>query len=90
MRIMGLTMPIEAVGFAFMHGLPGAGEARRVMIVSITGTQWLVRLPLAWLVGLFLGFGLLGVWLLQGGGRALQSFLFAEMWRGRKWRHIEV
>lgn len=89
MRIMGLTMPIEAVGFAFMHGLLGAGDAKRVMMVSI-GTQWLVFLPLAYLVGPVLGFGLLGVWLLQGGSRALQSFLFTEMWRGRKWQHIEV
>ena len=89
MRIMGLTMPIEAVGFAFMHGLLGAGDAKRVMMVSI-GTQWLVFLPLAYLVGPTLGFGLLGVWLLQGGSRTLQSFLFTEMWRGRKWQHIEV
>jgi putative MATE family efflux protein len=89
MRIMGLTMPIEAISFAFMHGLLGAGDAKRVMLVSI-GTQWLVFLPLAYLVGPFLGFGLLGVWLLQGGSRALQSFLFTEMWRGRKWQHIKV
>ncbi|MDA0679155.1 MAG: MATE family efflux transporter [Proteobacteria bacterium] len=89
MRVMGLTMPIEALSFAFMHGLLGAGDARRVMLVSI-GTQWLVFLPLAYLVGPFLGFGLLGVWILQGGSRALNSFLFIEMWRGRKWQHISV
>lgn len=89
MRVMGLTMPIEALSFAFMHGLLGAGDARRVMMVSI-GTQWLVFLPLAYLVGPFLGFGLLGVWVLQGGSRALNSFLFIEMWRGRKWQHISV
>ncbi len=89
MRVMGLTMPIEAISFAFMHGLLGAGDARRVMMVSI-GTQWLVFLPLAYLVGPFMGFGLLGVWILQGGSRALNSFLFVEMWRGRKWQHISV
>ena len=89
MRIMGLTMPLEAIIFAFMHGLLGAGDAKRVMLVSI-GTQWLIFLPLAYLVGPFLGFGLLGVWLLQGGSRALQSFLYTEMWRGRKWQHISV
>jgi putative MATE family efflux protein len=89
MRVMGLTMPIEAVTFAFMHGLLGAGDAKRVMMVSI-GTQWLIFLPLAYLVGPFLGFGLLGVWLLQGGSRALQAFLYTRMWRGRKWQHIEV
>ncbi len=89
MRIMGLTMPVEAVGFAFMHGLLGAGDAKRVMMISV-GTQWLIFLPLAYLVGPALGFGLLGVWLLQGGSRTLQSYLFVRMWRGRKWQHIDV
>ena len=89
MRVMGLTMPLEAFVFSFMHGLLGAGDAKRVMVVSI-GTQWLIFLPLAYLVGPVLGFGLLGVWLLQGGHRALLSILYTSLWRGRKWQHIEV
>ena len=89
MRIMGLTMPIEAIGFAFMHGMLGAGDARRVMMVSV-GTQWLLFLPLAFVIGPVLGFGLLGVWLWQGITRTLQSWLFFSMWRGRKWQRIEV
>ena len=89
MRIMGLTMPIEAIGFAFMHGLLGAGDARRVMFVSI-GTQWLLFLPLAFVIGPLLGYGLLGVWLWQGVTRAIQSTLFFTMWKSRKWQHIEV
>ena len=89
MRIMGLTMPIEAIGFAFMHGMLGAGDARRVMMVSI-GTQWLLFLPLAFVIGPVMGYGLLGVWLWQGTTRTLQSWLFMTMWRGRKWQQIEV
>jgi Na+-driven multidrug efflux pump len=89
MRIMGLTMPIEAIGFAFMHGLLGAGDARRFMYVSV-GIQWLLFLPLAFVIGPVLGYGLLGVWLWQGIARALQSWLFLSMWRGRKWQQIEV
>lgn len=89
MRIMGLTMPIEAIGFAFMHGLLGAGDARRVMYISI-GTQWLLFLPLAFVIGPVLGYGLLGVWLWQGVTRALQSCLFFSKWRGRKWQQITV
>ena len=89
MRIMGLTMPIEAVGFAFMHGLLGAGDARRVMIISI-GTQWLLFLPLAFVIGPVLGYGLLGVWLWQGATRTVQSWLFFTKWRGRKWQQIAV
>lgn len=89
MRIMGLTMPIEAIGFAFMHGMLGAGDARRVMFISI-GTQWLLFLPLAFVLGPVLGYGLISVWVWQGVTRALQSWLFFTMWRGRKWQHIEV
>jgi len=89
MRIMGLTMPIEAIGFAFMHGMLGAGDAKRVMFVSI-GIQWLLFLPLAFIIGPIMGYGLLGVWLWQGISRTIQSALFLSMWRGRKWQQIEV
>jgi MATE family multidrug resistance protein len=89
MRLMGLTLPIEAVGFAFMHGMLGAGDARRVMLVSI-GTQWLLFLPLAFVIGPVLGYGLIGVWVWQGVTRATQSWLFLSMWRGRGWQKIEV
>ena len=89
MRIVGLTMAIEAMSFAFMHALLGAGDARRVMMVSV-GSQWLILLPLAYIVGPILGFGLLGVWLVQGASRSLNALLFVLMWRGRHWQRIVV
>lgn len=84
---MGLTIPVEAFGFAFMNGLLGAGDARRVMFVSI-GAQWLLFLPAAYLVGPLLGFGLTGVWICQGVSRIAQTWIYIAMWRGRKWQHI--
>lgn len=89
MRLVGLTMPIEALGFVFMHGLLGAGDAKSAMFVSV-GVQWLLFLPLAYFVGPVLGFGLLAVWLLLGVTRALQSTMFLLRWRSRRWQHIEV
>ena len=89
MRLVGLTMPIEAFGFAFMHGLLGAGDARRVMIVSVA-TQWLLFIPLAYLMGPVLGHGLLAVWVLQGGSRALQASIFFALWQGRGWQRLDV
>jgi len=59
------------------------------MVVSI-GFQWLLFLPLAYLIGPVLGFGLLGIWLLQGGSRALQSITFLLSWKSRTWQHIRV
>ncbi len=89
MRLVGLTMPIEAIGFAFMHGLLGAGDAKGVMYVSVS-VQWLLLLPLAYLVGPVLGFGLLGVWILQGGTRSIQAAIFLLKWKKRQWQHITV
>lgn len=89
MRITGLTMPIEALGFAFMHGLLGAGDAKRVMLVSI-GTQWLLLLPAAYFVGPVLGFGLFTIWILQGIARSLQSLIFVASWQGRSWQKLSV
>lgn len=45
-------------------------------------------LPLAFLVGPSLGLGLFAIWLVQGGGRSLQSFIFLSKWRGRRWQSI--
>jgi MATE family multidrug resistance protein len=89
MRLVGLTMPIEALGFAFMHGLLGAGAAKQVMIVSIA-TQWFLMLPLAYAIGPVLGYGLLAIWIVQGLSRSLQSCIFVWLWRGRAWQSIAV
>lgn len=89
MRLIGLTMPVEAMVFVFMHALLGAGDARRVMLVGI-GSQWLLFLPLAYFFGPVLGFGLFTIWLLQGGSRALSAFMYVTMWRGRHWQRIVV
>ena len=89
MRLVGFTMPIEAMTFTFMHALLGAGDARRVMMVGVVN-QWLLFLPLAYLFGPVLGFGLFSIWLLQGGTRTLSAFLYVTMWRGRHWQRIVV
>jgi multidrug resistance protein, MATE family len=54
------------------------------------GAQWLVFLPLAYLIGPVLGFGLLGIWLAQIGYRSLQAALCAALWRSRWWLGVTL
>ncbi len=89
MRLVGATMAFEASGLVLMSALLGAGDARRVMVVSVT-TQWLIFLPLAYVVGPWLGFGLLGIWVLQGIHRVGQAFIWVAFWRGGRWTAIRV
>ena len=89
MRLVGITMVGEAFGLILMHALLGAGATMTVMKISI-GLQWLMFLPLAYLVGPVLGYGLVGVYLIQGVYRLIQSLVFLTFWKRGAWREIEV
>ena len=89
LRLMGATMAIDGVGLVLLHALLGAGAARQVMVVAV-GSQWLLGLPLAWLVGPYLGLGLFAVWASQGAYRVFQALVFIVLWRRRRWAGIKV
>lgn len=87
--ISAAIIGFDTAGMVLVNALLGAGASTRVMIISIIA-QWLVFLPLAWVVGPVLGFGLLGVWLAQAAYRIGQSVVFAWSWRSGFWKTIEV
>lgn len=89
LRLFGLTVAFEGVSRILQFSLMGAGDTRRVMVVS-TLLQWAVLLPAAYVVGPLLGFGLLAIWLVQIGHNALGALLFTTLWRGSRWQHIQV
>jgi MATE family multidrug resistance protein len=88
-QIMGISMALEALGMIMVNALLGAGDARRVMMTTVA-MQWLVFLPMAYLAGPVLGFGLLTIWLLQGIYRGIQAGILARMWKRRRWADIQV
>ena len=61
MRIMGICTPLIAVGMILTQALFGAGNTRFVMIVELV-LHFSCLVPLAWLLGIKLGFGLVGIW----------------------------
>lgn len=89
LRLVGLSMIFEAVGTVMQYSLLGAGDTRRVMTVAIA-SQWLVYLPLVYLVGPVLGYGLTAIWLLQVVYRAMQAGIFTWFWMRRGWVHINL
>ncbi len=89
LRLLGATMVIETLGSVLMNALLGAGASRTVMIVSIS-LQWGLFLPIAFVVGPVLGYGMSAVWGLQVGYRCLQGVIFALIWRSRRWINVDV
>ena len=89
MRMIAAGIALDVAGLVLMNALLGAGDARRVMVVSIL-MQWAVNLPLAYLLGVHLGYGLIAVWLVQLTYRAIQSGIFILLWKQGTWADIEV
>ncbi|MCL6414593.1 MATE family efflux transporter [Aestuariirhabdus sp. Z084] len=89
LQLTALGMVLDATAIVLTQALLGAGANRIVMRISIS-LQWLLFLPLAWLLGPMLGYGLTAIWILQLGQRLLSSLLFASIWRKRQWIGIRI
>jgi len=89
LMVFGAAIAIDGSGMVLMQSLLGAGDNKVVMLMS-AGTQWLFFLPLAYLVGPKLGYGLLGIWVVQACYRILLTVFFAMRWRGKVWAGIKI
>jgi len=89
LRIAALFAPLECVAAVLMNAHLGAGSSRTVLAVSVA-TQWGAFLPVAWLLGPVLGFGMLAIWMAQAGYRMLNLTLFSWSWRSRGWAAVRL
>jgi len=89
MVLWALMISFDTAGMVLMNALIGAGDTRRSMWISLLW-QWAFFLPLAFIVGPMLGFGLLGVWIVNGFYRVGQSINCGTQWAGRKWANIRI
>lgn len=89
LMLVGIGIGFDAVGLVLMNALLGAGAARSVMLVSMS-LQWLLFLPVAFLLGPYFELGLVAVWLAQMVYRAIQTVIFVRLWQARQWQSIKV
>ncbi|MGM0692079.1 MAG: MATE family efflux transporter [Pseudomonadota bacterium] len=89
LRLTAAMIVLDAAALVFAQALLGAGAQRTVMATTLT-LQWLVFLPLAWWVGVGLDQGLVGIWWVQLGYRALNSAGFVLIWQRRRWQALII
>ena len=89
LQITGVGVLADAAGIVLLNALLGAGASRQVMTMSII-MQWALFLPIAWLVGPGLGWGLVGVWTAFMVYRGLQALVLVWMWEQKLWTQIRV
>lgn len=89
LQLVAIAIVIDAYNLVLMSALQGAGATKITMIVSIV-CQWFVFLPIAWIIGPYMGMGLTAIWLTQGLYRLFQAIWFASLWRKRDWAEVKL
>jgi putative MATE family efflux protein len=83
------NQPFMALGQVLAGGLRGAGDTRYPMLVTMFSV-WGVRLPVGWLLGIALGWGLQGIYLGYVLDTVVRAGLVWWRWRQGRWKAIRV
>ena len=89
MIVVGIAQPFQAVIFTLGGALRGAGDTRYTLALTIFN-WFVVRFPLAIVLGLMLGWGLAGVWAAVAIDYAVRAALMARRFHGGAWQRRRV
>jgi putative MATE family efflux protein len=89
LRLQSATIGMGSLIYIFAYTLVSLGDGNRVALISFS-TQWLFFLPLVWLVGPYLRYGLLEIWLVQTIYGAIATALITSLWVGGRWKTIKA
>jgi multidrug resistance protein, MATE family len=89
MRLMGICTPLIATGMILTQALFGAGNTRFVMVVELV-LHFFCLVPLAWILGITLGFGLPGIWAAATVYVVLLTAVMVRKFQSGDWRAIRI
>jgi putative MATE family efflux protein len=87
--IAALEQPALAIYMVYSGGLRGAGDTLSPMIITIVGTLCF-HLPVAYVFGIVLEWGLPGIWFGAALGWILRAIAVYILFRRGRWRRIKV
>ncbi len=89
MRMMGLATPLIALAMILTQALFGAGNTRFVMLAELF-LHFLCLVPLAWVLGITTGFGLVGIW--SAALTYIVALALVMTWKFRRgdWKTIRI
>ncbi|MCE5196799.1 MAG: MATE family efflux transporter [Negativicutes bacterium] len=87
--LMGFCqIPLDMAG-VINGALKGAGDTKWVMYIQAIG-MWLLRIPLSYVLGKYLGFGIMGVWWAMTIDLFVRFILVVLRYAQGKWQTMEV
>lgn len=74
----------RAGGVVFSNALKASGDVRFPMLLNVVVT-WILIVPIAYVMGIRLGWGLVGIWSAFAVDEILRGILLYVRWHSRKW-----
>lgn len=79
----------RSVNIIMVQCLQAAGDIRTPMFVGIFG-MWLCAVNLAYILGIHLGWGLVGIWIAMAIDECVRALIFVWRWRSGKWKNRKL
>ncbi|MCS7209127.1 MAG: MATE family efflux transporter [Fimbriimonadales bacterium] len=89
LRINALTEPLLAFGMTLAGALQGAGDSLKAMMATFL-TQWVVRLPLAYLLAFGVGWDVYGAWWAMALSSGFSGILMIALFKRGGWKRVKV
>ena len=89
MIVIGIAQPFQAIIFTIGGALRGAGDTRYTLALTIFN-WFVVRFPLAVILGIVLGWGLTGVWIAVAIDYTIRAGLMARRFHGGAWQRRRI
>jgi putative MATE family efflux protein len=85
----GAVQVFFALGMTLRNGLRGVGDTRSILLITV-GSIYGVRLPLAWGMGVWMGWGLAGLWWALSIELVVRGLLFLWRFQQPGWERLRV
>ena len=89
LRVAGFVQVFFVSAIILGQGMRGAGDTRTMLYLTSAST-YLVRLPLAYFIGVYLGYGLWGIWLGLCTELTFRGGLFTARYLHDGWTKVQV
>ncbi|MCE9618715.1 MAG: MATE family efflux transporter [Planctomycetes bacterium] len=85
----GTVQVFFALSMTVRQGLRGVGDVKWILAITV-GSIYAIRLPLAWALGVWMGYGLAGIWWGLSLELGIRGLLFLARFRYGNWQRLRV
>lgn len=89
LRIIGFGYVFYGIGMVMIQSLNGAGDTKTPTWINIF-CFWMIQIPLAWFLAVYLGFGPLGSFIAIPTAETVLAILAFYFFKKGKWKTVEV